>query len=88
MRILIIDNYDSFTYNLYQYVGEILSSALGYGHFDVQVKRNNDITLEQISALQPDRLIISPGPGSFLFMIQLCRGYKTFFGQSDQYATN
>jgi anthranilate synthase/aminodeoxychorismate synthase-like glutamine amidotransferase len=64
MRVLIIDNYDSFTYNLYQYVGEILSSALGYGHFDVQVKRNNDITLEQISALQPDRLIISPGPGS------------------------
>lgn len=64
MRVLIIDNYDSFTYNLYQYVGEILSSALGYSRFDVQVKRNNEITLEQIIALQPDRLIISPGPGS------------------------
>lgn len=64
MRVLIIDNYDSFTYNLYQYVGEILSSALGYGRFEVQVKRNNEINLEQIRALQPDRLIISPGPGS------------------------
>lgn len=64
MRVLIIDNYDSFTYNLYQYVGEILSSALGYGHFDVQVKRNNEITLAQIRTLNPDRLIISPGPGS------------------------
>ena len=64
MRVLIIDNYDSFTYNLYQYVGEILSSAMGYGHFDVLVKRNNEITLAQIRALQPDRLIISPGPGS------------------------
>lgn len=64
MRVLIIDNYDSFTYNLYQYVGEILSSALGYGHFDVQVKRNNEITLTQIRELHPDRLIISPGPGS------------------------
>jgi anthranilate synthase component 2 len=64
MRVLIIDNYDSFTYNLYQYVGEILSSAVGYGHFDVQVKRNNEITLSQIRALQPDRIIVSPGPGS------------------------
>ncbi len=64
MNVLIIDNYDSFTYNLYQYVGEILSSTLGYGRFDVQVKRNNEITIEQIRALQPDRLIISPGPGS------------------------
>lgn len=64
MRVLIIDNYDSFTYNLYQYVGEILSSALGYGHFDVQVKRNNDITLAQTRALQVDRIIVSPGPGS------------------------
>lgn len=64
MRVLIIDNYDSFTYNLYQYVGEILSSNVGDGHFEVLVKRNNEITLEQIRALRPDRLIISPGPGS------------------------
>src|SRR5690606_15642581 len=64
MRVLIIDNYDSFTYNLYQYIGEILSSTVGYGHFEVQVKRNNEMTLEQIRAWQPDRIIISPGPGS------------------------
>ncbi len=64
MRVLIIDNYDSFTYNLYQYVGEILSSTMGYGHFEVQVKRNNEITSDQIEALGPDRLIISPGPGT------------------------
>lgn len=64
MRVLIIDNYDSFTYNLYQYVGEILSSALGYGHFAVLVKRNNEIGLDDIRTLNPDRIIISPGPGS------------------------
>jgi anthranilate synthase/aminodeoxychorismate synthase-like glutamine amidotransferase len=64
MRVLMIDNYDSFTYNLYQYVGEILSSRLGYGHFEVLVKRNNEIDLERIRALAPDRIIISPGPGS------------------------
>lgn len=64
MRVLIIDNYDSFTYNLYQYVGEILSAELGYGHFEVLVKRNNEINLDQIRALAPDRIIISPGPGS------------------------
>jgi anthranilate synthase/aminodeoxychorismate synthase-like glutamine amidotransferase len=64
MLVLIIDNYDSFTYNLYQYVGEILSSKLGFGHFNVLVKRNNEITLEEIQQLDPDRIIISPGPGS------------------------
>ncbi|RAU18985.1 anthranilate/aminodeoxychorismate synthase component II [Nitrincola tibetensis] len=67
MKVLIVDNYDSFTYNLYQYIGEILSSACNAGvisEFDVWVKRNNEITLEEIQALQPDRIIISPGPGS------------------------
>lgn len=64
MLVLIIDNYDSFTYNLYQYVGEILSSQLGYGQFEILVKRNNEITLEQIRQLNPQRIIISPGPGS------------------------
>ncbi len=64
MRILIIDNYDSFTYNLYQYVGEILSAKLGFSGFDVQVKRNDEITLNQISDFNPDRIIISPGPGT------------------------
>lgn len=64
MRILIIDNYDSFTYNLYQYVGEILSAKLGFPGFDVQVKRNDEITLNQIIDFNPDRIIISPGPGT------------------------
>jgi len=54
--ILIIDNYDSFTYNLYQMVGEI------YPH--IEVKRNNEITVDQIRELNPMGIIISPGPGS------------------------
>ena len=54
--LLVIDNYDSFTYNLVQYLGE-----LGQ---DVQVKRNNQITVDAIESLQPDRIVISPGPGT------------------------
>lgn len=52
--LLMIDNYDSFTYNLVQYFGE-----LGQ---DVHVHRNDEITLEQISAMQPEKIVISPGP--------------------------
>lgn len=62
MNVLIIDNYDSFTFNLYQYIGEILSETVK--PFTVTVKRNDELTLEQIKALHPDRIIISPGPGS------------------------
>jgi len=54
--LLMIDNYDSFTFNLVQYFGE-----LGQ---DVRVFRNDQITLEGIEALQPDRLVLSPGPCS------------------------
>ncbi|MBR9884334.1 MAG: anthranilate/aminodeoxychorismate synthase component II, partial [Oceanospirillales bacterium] len=67
MKVYIIDNYDSFTYNLYQYIGEILSTARLKGEidaFDIVVKRNNQVSLEQVRAANPDRLIISPGPGS------------------------
>lgn len=71
MNILIIDNYDSFTFNLYQYVGEILTDRHNQDgqdssvqNFNVIVKRNNEITLDQVKALNPDRIIISPGPGS------------------------
>lgn len=66
MNVLIIDNYDSFTFNLYQYVGEILTNLKNQTgqSFDIIVKRNNEITLEEIQTLQPDRIIISPGPGS------------------------
>ena len=66
MNVLIIDNYDSFTFNLYQYVGEILQTELSQEHSDskVTVKRNNEITLEQIKQQRYDRIIIYPGPGS------------------------
>ncbi len=53
--ILMIDNYDSFTYNVYQEIGKMVS--------DIQVVKNDEITLSEIEALHPDALIISPGPG-------------------------
>ncbi|HBI22501.1 MAG TPA: aminodeoxychorismate/anthranilate synthase component II [Legionella sp.] len=53
--MLIIDNYDSFTYNLYQCVAQ--------RHPDVQVVRNDKMTVSEIIALQPDGIILSPGPG-------------------------
>lgn len=49
-----IDNYDSFTYNLVQYLGELGEEVVVY--------RNDEITLEQIAALKPDRIVVSPGP--------------------------
>lgn len=52
--ILLIDNYDSFTYNLLQYLGELGA--------DVLVRRNDAITLEEIDDLKPERIVISPGP--------------------------
>lgn len=67
MKILIIDNYDSFTYNLYQFIGEILTSAKNRGtlaHFEILVRRNDQISFDDIKAMAPDRIIISPGPGS------------------------
>lgn len=54
--ILLLDNYDSFTYNLVQRLGEIDSSL------DIEVHRNDQITVEQIAAKRPTHLIISPGP--------------------------
>ncbi|MFA4831556.1 MAG: aminodeoxychorismate/anthranilate synthase component II [Patescibacteria group bacterium] len=62
MNILIIDNYDSFTYNLYQYIGEILEAK--NCDFKIDVKRNNEITLAEIRRENYDRIIISPGPGT------------------------
>ncbi len=61
MKTLIIDNYDSFTYNLYQYVGEILEN---YNEpFELDVIRNDESTLEEIASKKYNRIIISPGPG-------------------------
>ena len=53
--LLLIDNYDSFSYNLYQYIGEITP--------DIKVIRNDEMTVDEIEALNPERIIISPGPG-------------------------
>lgn len=53
--ILLIDNYDSFSYNLYQFIGEIDP--------DIRVIRNDEMTVEEIKSLHPDRMILSPGPG-------------------------
>lgn len=64
MNVLIIDNYDSFTFNLYQYVGEILQTLSDDKETSVIVKRNNEITLADVEAMNLDRIIISPGPGS------------------------
>ena len=54
--ILVIDNYDSFTFNLVQYLGEL--------NVEMQVHRNDQITLDQIADLKPERILISPGPCS------------------------
>ena len=64
MNVLIIDNYDSFTFNLYQYIGEILQTMDGDKATNVIVKRNNEITLADVQAMNLDRIIISPGPGA------------------------
>ncbi|WP_305909834.1 aminodeoxychorismate/anthranilate synthase component II [Methylomarinum sp. Ch1-1] len=54
VRVVMVDNYDSFTYNLVQYFGELGA--------DVTVVRNDEVTIEQIDAMRPDKLVISPGP--------------------------
>ena len=64
MKILIIDNFDSFTFNLYQYCGEILNNKFKNNTNEIIVKRNNQLTLDDISKINPNRIIISPGPGS------------------------
>ena len=56
MKTLIIDNYDSFVYNLVQYVGELGGEPI--------VFRNDQISIDQVKRLQPDRIILSPGPGT------------------------
>src|SRR5437764_13193480 len=52
--LLLIDNYDSFTYNLYQYLAELGAN--------VEVRRNDQVTLDEIEAMQPDAIVASPGP--------------------------
>lgn len=59
--LIVIDNYDSFTYNLVQYLGELGSDFPVAA--EIRVYRNDQISLEQIRQLQPDAVVISPGPG-------------------------
>ncbi|GIO16271.1 glutamine amidotransferase [Cohnella xylanilytica] len=76
--ILVIDNYDSFTYNLVQYLGELGE--------DIQVYRNDEIDLDGIAALKPDHILISPGPctpneaGVSLGLIERFKGEIPIFG--------
>ncbi|WP_154222260.1 anthranilate synthase component II [Marinicella rhabdoformis] len=76
--LLMIDNYDSFTYNLVQYFGEL--------GCDVVVHRNDEITVEEALALEPDHVVISPGPcnpnkaGISLEMIKACAGKIPLLG--------
>jgi len=76
--LLMIDNYDSFTYNVVQYFGELGA--------DVRVYRNDEITLEEIKALDPDHIVISPGPctpneaGVSVDVLKQFAGVKPLFG--------
>lgn len=54
-KILMIDNYDSFTYNLVQYLGELGA--------DIEIYRNDKITIKEVEAIKPEKIVISPGPG-------------------------
>lgn len=56
MKVLVIDNYDSFVYNLVQYIGEFGPDPFVY--------RNDQVTLQQVQTLKPDRIVLSPGPGN------------------------
>ena len=76
--LLMIDNYDSFTYNVVQYFGELGA--------DVRVYRNDEITLDEIKALDPDHIVISPGPctpneaGVSVEVLKQFAGKKPLFG--------
>ena len=52
--VFVLDNYDSFTYNLVQYIGELGAK--------VEVRRNDEVTIKEIDAMQPERIVVSPGP--------------------------
>ena len=71
--ILLVDNYDSFVYNLYQYIGEALANKRGYDlsnkddlariYDEIKVIRNDEMSVEEVNDLNPDYIILSPGPG-------------------------
>jgi anthranilate synthase component 2 len=59
-RVLVVDNYDSFAYNLVQYVGAVVSAGEG----EVVVRHNDEITLGEVDEMEPDAIVVSPGPGT------------------------
>ena len=82
--ILLIDNYDSFSYNLYQLIGSI--------NPDIKVVRNDQMTIEEIRALKPERIILSPGPGfpKDAGIFGVCLGHQAIceaFGATVSYAS-
>jgi len=76
--VFVLDNYDSFTYNLVQYLGELGA--------EVEVHRNDELTVEQVEALRPDRILLSPGPctpseaGTLVPLIRHMAGKVPIFG--------
>jgi anthranilate synthase component 2 len=69
MRVLVVDNYDSFAYNLVQYVGSVVTGgAEGSNEAEaageVLVYRNDDLTLAEVDGIDPDAIVVSPGPGT------------------------
>ena len=69
MKVLVIDNYDSFVYNLVQYIGEQGAEPIVY--------RNNKVTIEELTKLQPDRIVISPGPAPLKMNTTLVSAQKS-----------
>ena len=69
-RVLVIDNYDSFVYNLVQYLGELGADPI--------VHRNDEITIDEARALQPDGVLLSPGPGRPQDAGILCSAIEAF----------
>jgi anthranilate synthase/aminodeoxychorismate synthase-like glutamine amidotransferase len=72
LRLFLIDNYDSFTYNLYQYLCELGA--------DVTVRRNDQFTLDELAELDPDAIVISPGPGRPEVSGLTCAAIQRFAG--------
>src|SRR6202789_3118502 len=76
--IFVLDNYDSFTYNLVQYLGELGAK--------VDVRRNDELTVDEVEALKPERILLSPGPctpreaGILVPLIQRMAGKVPIFG--------
>ena len=60
--IFVLDNYDSFTYNLVQYIGELSARGQGEKAEEIVVRRNDELTPDEVVALRPSRIILSPGP--------------------------